>query len=98
MPERPATVSPTRQRVEQLSRPALVRLTGMPKAAVPIATVALLAFGVIAPPAVGLVALALVALFVAWLTFLAWPAVGVGGRLVRMAMIGLVVLLGYTRL
>lgn len=70
----------------------------MPKAAVPIATVALLAVGVIAPPAVGLIALALVALFVAWLTFLAWPAVGAGGRLVRVLMIALVLLLGYTRL
>ena len=29
-------------------------------------------------------ALGLVALFVAWLTFLAWPAVTAGGRLIRL--------------
>lgn len=70
----------------------------MPGPAVPIATVALLTVGVLAPPAVGLVALGLVALFVAWLTFLAWPAIGAGGRLVRLAMVVLVLVLGWTRL
>ena len=97
MSERFVTVSPARRRVEHLSRPALARLTRLPKPAVPVATVALLAVGVVAPPTVGLVALTLVALFVAWLTILAWPAVNMGGRLVRVAMVGLVVLLGYTR-
>lgn len=90
--------SPARRRLEDLSRPLLVRLTKLPPAAVPIATVALLAVGVLAPPVVGLVALALVAVFVAWLTSLAWPAVGVGGRLVRIAMVVLVGVLAVSRL
>jgi hypothetical protein len=97
VPEHPVP-SPTRRRLENHSRPVLVRLTALPKPVVPIATIALLTIGVLAPPAVGLVALGLVALFVAWLTFLAWPAVSVGGRLVRLLMVGLVLVLAATRL
>ena len=52
MPEHPVP-SPTRRRLENRSRPLLVRLTALPKPAVPIATVALLTIGVLAPPAVG---------------------------------------------
>ena len=97
MPDRPVP-SPTRRRLEEVSRPPLVRLTALPKSVVPIATVVLLAVGVLAPPEVGLVALGLVALFVAWLTYLAWPAVRAGGRLVRLLMLALVLVLAATRL
>jgi hypothetical protein len=34
--------------------------------------------------------------FLVWLTFLAWPAIGTGGRLMRLVLIGLVVVLGVT--
>jgi hypothetical protein len=91
------TSSPLRARLEEVSHPLLVRLTALPKQAVPLVTVALFAIAVLAPPAVALVALVLIGLFLVWLTFLAWPALGVGGKLMRVAMIGLVVVLGFTR-
>jgi hypothetical protein len=97
VPEHPVP-SPARRRLEDRSRPLLLRLTALPKPAVPIATIALLTIGVLAPPVIGLVALCLVALFIAWLTFLAWPAVSVGGRLIRLLMVGLVLVLAFTRL
>lgn len=89
---------PLRTRLEVVSRPLLVRLTALPRPVVPLATVVLFAVAVLAPPPVALVALVLVGLFVLWLTVLAWPAVGVGGRLMRVAAVGLVVVLGLTRL
>lgn len=89
--------TPLRARLEGVSRPLLVRLTRLPRPAVPLATVALFAVAVLAPVPVAVVALLLIGLFLVWLTFLAWPAVSVGGKVMRIAMIGLVVVLGATR-
>ena len=90
--------SPLRARLEDVSRPLLVRLTALPKPAVPLASVVLFAVAVLAPAPVAAVALVLIGLFLVWLTFLAWPALGVGGRLIRLVMLGLVVLLGFGQL
>lgn len=98
MPAGPANSPSLRSSVEQASRPLLVRLHALPRLLIPLATVVLVAIGVLAPPAVGLFALAVVALFVAWIAYLSWPAVGAGGRAVRLAMVALVVVLGLTRL
>ena len=46
---------------------------------------------------VALVALVLIGVFLVWLTFLAWPALSAGGKLMRLVMVGLVVVLGVTR-
>ena len=89
--------SPLRTRVEGVSRPLLVRLTRLPKPVVPLATVALFAVAVLAPAPVALAALVLIGLFLLWLTFLAWPAVTTGGKLMRVGMVALVVVLGVTR-
>lgn len=97
MPASPTT--PTmRTSVERASRPLLVRLHVLPRAVVPLGTVVLVMVGVLAPPAVGLVALAVVALFVGWVAYLSWPAVTASGRLIRLAMVALVVALALTRL
>ena len=88
---------PLRTRLEVVSRPLLVRLTALPRPVVPIATVVLFAVAVLAPPAVAVVALVVIGLFLVWLTVLAWPAVSLGGRLMRLAAVGLVVVLGITR-
>ncbi|SER29603.1 DUF6703 family protein [Microlunatus flavus] len=90
-------LSPLRARVEGVSRPLLVRLTRLPRPAVPLATVALFAVAVLAPAPVALLALVVIGLFLVWLTFLAWPAITTGGKLMRIAMIALVVVLGATR-
>lgn len=86
-----------RRRVEVASRPALVRLTALPRPVVPLATVVLFAVAVLAPTPVAAVALVIIGLFLVWLTFLAWPALSVGGKLIRLVMVGLVVVLGLTR-
>lgn len=89
--------SPLRARLEVASRPTLVRLTALPRATVPVATVALFTIAILAPVGVALVAVVLIGLFLLWLTFLAWPALGVGGKLMRVVMVGLVVVLALTR-
>jgi len=96
MPERPAQPS-VRASVVRGTRPLLVRLHALPRPVVPLVTVLLVAVGVLAPPAVGVVALAVVALFVAWIAYLSWPVVTAGGRVLRLAMVALVVLLALSR-
>lgn len=83
---RPGTL---RAEVERMSRPVLVRLTSLPKFVVPVFTIALLAVGVLAPTVVGVIALALVLLWMGWLAYLSWPAVGTGARVMRLATVGL---------
>jgi hypothetical protein len=89
--------SPLRARLEVASRPALVRLTALPKQAVPLASVVLFAVAILAPAPLAAVALVVIGLFLVWLTFLAWPAIGLGGKLMRLVMLGLVVVLGLNR-
>ena len=97
MPARPAT--PTlRASVERTSRPLLLRLHALPRAVVPLGTVVLVLVGVLAPPAVGVVALTVVGLFVGWIAYLSWPAVSASGRLLRVVMVALVAALALTRL
>ncbi|HSU37530.1 MAG TPA: DUF6703 family protein [Propionibacteriaceae bacterium] len=85
-----------RTRVERVSRPALIRLQRLPKLLVPLATVALVLVGVLAPLPVGLAALTVVWLFVAWIAYLSWPVVGTGGRVLRVFMLLLLAGLGAT--
>jgi hypothetical protein len=98
MPDRPSSNSALRGQVEDASRPLLLRLHGWPRPVLPLGTVVLVLVGVLGPPAVGLVALAVVALFVGWIAYLSWPAVPASGRLLRVAMVVLVVALAVTRL
>lgn len=83
--------------MERASRPLLVRLSSLPKQAVPLGTVVLFAVAILAPVPLAFLALVAIAAFLVWLTFLAWPAVGIGGKLMRVVMIGLVVVLGFSR-
>lgn len=89
--------SPLRARLEVASRPLLVRLTALPKPVVPLVSVVLFAVAILAPPPVAVAALVVIGLFLLWLTFLAWPAIGAGGRLMRVVMVGLVVVVGLNR-
>lgn len=85
--------SPLRARVEAASRPALARLHALPRLLIPLATLVLIAVGAFAPAPVALVAFALVFAFVAWIAYLSWPVVPVSGRLLRLAMLALIVAL-----
>ena len=76
----------------------LAALHRQPRPLVPIATVVLVAVGLLAPLPVALVALALVFVFVVWIAYLSWPAVTLSGRLMRLAMLTLIIVMIVTRL
>ena len=93
----PAPTGSLRARVEKVSRPILVRLHAMPQMLVPLITIVLLGVGVLAPLPVGLVALALVLVFVGWIAYLSWPVAGVGGRIWRVLIVVLIIALAVVR-
>lgn len=72
-----------RRRVERRSAVTLVYLRGLPRFVVPLVVLAVAAGGVLAPPPVGGVLLALVLVGIAWLAYLSWPALDPAGRVVR---------------
>src|SRR5690606_6499871 len=90
--ENTPTPSALRMQIEDASRPLLVRLPALPKMVIPLATILVLAIGVLAPVPVGIPALALVTLWMAWLGYLAWPAVTPGGRALRLATVGILLI------
>lgn len=94
MPDQPTTL---RKRVETVSRPWLLRLSSLPRPVVLIGTLALVVIGFLAPLPAALPALIVVFAFVAWIAYLSWPAVTAGGKVARIAMLGLIVLLAATR-
>ncbi len=93
----PTPVGSLRARVEAASRPVLQRLHAMPQMVVPLITIVLIAVGVLAPLPVGLIALALVLLFVGWIAYLSWPVASTGGRIWRVLILALLVALGAIR-
>jgi hypothetical protein len=94
----PTPVSPLRARVEQVSQPLLERLHAAPSMVVPLITIVLIAIGVLAPLPIGLVALALVLLFVGWIAYLSWPVASTGGRIWRVLILALLVTLAVVRI
>jgi hypothetical protein len=88
---------PLRARVETVSRPVLARLHALPRLLVPVSTLVLIAVGAFAPAPVSLLAFALLFLFVAWIAYLSWPVVPASGRVMRLAMLLLIVVLAVVR-
>lgn len=95
---RPAPVVPTvvapglRGAVERRSAPLLVWMSSRPKVLLPLLSLALLVGGLAAPLPVAAPLLLLLLAVVGWLTYLSWPVVQGGGRVVRVATVGLVAL------
>lgn len=83
--------------MERVSRPALVRLTALPRLVVPLATLALIAVGAFTPLPIAIPAFAVVFVFIAWISYLSWPAVTTGGKVIRAAMLVLILILAITR-
>jgi hypothetical protein len=83
--------------VESASRPLLARLHALPRLLIPAATLVLVAVGAFAPPLVAVLAFALLFCFIAWIAYLSWPAVPTSGRLMRLAMLVLIVVLALLR-
>lgn len=72
------------------SRKVLVRLSAMPPLVIPLAMMALLLAGLLAPLPVAIPCLILVLAFVGWLAALSWRVLDAKGRLLRGLMVGLV--------
>jgi hypothetical protein len=87
-----------RAQVETASRPVLARLHALPRLLIPLGTVVLIAVGAFAPAPLALVAFAVLFLFIAWIAYLSWPAVPFSGRLMRLAMLALIVVLAVVSL
>ena len=88
----PAAAQPgsTRAQFEQRSAAPLLYLTQLPRW-VPFAIVlALAVVAIFVSGPIGAAALVLVAVFLAWLGYLAWPALTSSGRLLRVVSIGVI--------
>lgn len=85
-------------RVNQRSYAALTRLHALPRWTVPVATVVLVFVGLYAGPILGGLCLLMVAAFLGWLAYLAWPKLGGAGRLGRCLVLGLLAGFALTRL
>jgi hypothetical protein len=83
--------------LEKRSAPVLVMLSRQPRLLVPLLSLLLLIGGLALPLAPALVCLGLLALFLAWLTFLSWPVLVGQARAVRVATVALVVVAGVSR-
>jgi hypothetical protein len=90
--------SALRRAVERRSVAALTWLSTRPRWAPFLLVLALLLGGLFAPPAIAAVLLLVLALLVAWLTYLAWPKLEPTGRLTRLLVLALVAYVLVTRL
>lgn len=91
-PVPPPTAPGLRGAVERRSAPLLTWLTQRSKLLLPFGSLALLMGGFLLPVPVAVPMLVLLLALVGWLTYLSWPAVQGGARVVRVATLVLLVL------
>ena len=89
--DRPPPASSLRRTVERRSAPVLLWLSSRPKVLLPALVMVLLVGGLAAPPAYGVPLLLVLCLLLLWLSYLSWPALDAGARVLRAAMLALVV-------
>jgi hypothetical protein len=82
---------PLRRTVERASAPVLLWLSSRPRFLLPLLVAVLLIGGLAAPPAPGLAMLLVLTALLAWLSYLSWPALDGRARMLRAAMLALVV-------
>ena len=80
-----------RRTVERRSAPVLLWLSSRPRLLLPALVAVLLIGGLAAPPAYGLPLLLALGLLLLWLSYLSWPALDGRARMLRAAMLGLIV-------
>jgi len=83
-----------RRGVERRSAAPLVFLHRQPVWFAPVALAALLVTGFAFPGWLGAAALAVLAVFLGWFSYLSWPSLPVSGRLLRVAVLAAVIVLG----
>lgn len=82
-----------RRQVERRSAAPIVFLHQLPGWIVPLAFVAVLIIGFVVTGWVGAIALLFLAAFLGWFSYLSWPSIQLGGRLLRgLALTAVVVL------
>jgi hypothetical protein len=86
----PPTAPGLRGAVERRSAPVLTWFSVQPKLLLPLGSLALLMGGFLAPPLLAVPMLLVLLLVMTWLTYLSWPAVQGGGRVVRVATVALI--------
>jgi hypothetical protein len=83
--------------IERRSAPLLHALRGLPGWVPFLVLLALVLGGLFAPAPLGAALLAILALVIGWLIYLAWPALAPAGRLVRLAVLALVLVAAVRR-
>ncbi|MBE1591496.1 DUF6703 family protein [Nonomuraea angiospora] len=87
-----------RKAVEQRSAvPMTYLFTQVPRWTAPTVLVVLLLAGFAVANPLGGVAVLPVIVFIGWLAYLSWPSLGIGGKVMRVAMLTFLVLLAATR-
>jgi hypothetical protein len=69
----------------------LARLHALPRLTVPAIVLVLTVAGLLAPPPIGVPCLVILAAFLGWLAWLAWPKLDPTGRLLRALVVGMLV-------
>jgi hypothetical protein len=82
---------PLRRAVERRSAPFLIVMHRLPRLILPLLMAVLFGIGVIVAGPLGIVALCLLLAFLGWLSYLSWPAVNARGRVIRLALLVLLV-------
>ncbi|HRW18091.1 MAG TPA: hypothetical protein P5181_04530 [Dermatophilaceae bacterium] len=80
---------PFRSRVEHASAPWIDKLNGMPRVLPFLVVLALMLAGAFVPK-VGFLFTLLIAVFLGWILFLTWPRLGLPEKLLRFAVLGMV--------
>lgn len=81
----------TRRSLEKASAMPIAFMNQLPPWLVPIAVAGLFVGGAVVRGWIGAVALFVVAMFVAWLASLSWPALRPAGRLLRVLIVALLI-------
>jgi hypothetical protein len=82
--------TPLRRAVERRSTQILIYLRTLPSWLVFAGTVGLVLAGLFAPAPIGAAILAVIAILIGWVTYLAWPVVSPAGRIARVGTLALV--------
>jgi uncharacterized protein DUF6703 len=69
----------------------LATLSRLPRIFIPLLVLVLMVVGLSGPVPVAMLAFAVLAAFVGWLAYLSWPALDLGGRVVRVLMLVVVI-------
>jgi hypothetical protein len=87
-----------RDRFEDASLPALMRMQALPGFLIPVTLGVLLFFGLALNATWSGILLIAIALFLAWITAVSWPAISTGSRILRVVVDLCVLVLGVLKL